>query len=132
MRTFKKKRKQEFSIQPKWPEEISQHCPKCKRKLDIRSDLESGPGPIGRFIRKYSFALIYLNPLCLILLGTTDSLSMKGAAATFATLTFAPTIILNLLVRIMPATIRIYCFRCGHTDYHNPPPSMENHPLTHK
>ena len=56
MRTFKKKRKQEFSIQPKWPEEISQHCPKCKRKLDIRSDLESGSGPIGRFIRKYSFA----------------------------------------------------------------------------
>jgi len=123
MRTFKKKRKQEFSIQPKWPEEISQHCPKCKRKLDIRSDLESGPGPIGRFIKKYAFILIFINLPCLLLVKTSASLtSDRSTAAAFVAILILPTILLHILVILMPTKMRIYCFRCKHTDYHKSPP----------
>ena len=41
-----------FSLTPKWPVGLPDHCEHCGNGYDIRFALEIGPGRLGRFLRK--------------------------------------------------------------------------------
>ncbi len=116
-----------FSLTPKWPTGLPDHCEHCGNGYDIRFALEIGPSRLGRFLRK---AAPWMTIVTLVLMFMTKlaflGLGGNGGAMAFAVALITPSIILWILGGLLPTKARLYCFKCDRSDYFEPPEFIDN------
>jgi hypothetical protein len=119
--------KSSFSLSPKWPADLPEHCPQCGHTYDIRSALEIGPGPTGRFLKHYApwmtvvmMVLMFATKLSFLRLGG------NGGAMALAAAVVLPSVVLSLLGGLLPSCSRLFCHQCRHESFHALPKERDN------
>jgi len=122
-----KKKHRNFSLTPEWPECLPTHCQCCHERHDIRSALEIGPGPTGRFLRKIAPWMTIV--MVVVMFATKLSflgLGGNGGAMAFAAALVVPSVIFWVAGGLMPTRARLFCFRCNTAVYHRVPRKFDN------
>lgn len=116
-----------FSLTPKWPVGLPDHCEYCGNKYDIRFAFEIGPGKLGRFLRKLA---PWMTIIMLVLMFVTKlsflGLGGNGGMMAFVAALILPSIALWIIGGILPTKARLYCFKCDRKDYFHPPKFIDN------
>lgn len=122
-----KNKNHHFSLTPTWPDSLPNHCHACHKPYDIRSALEIGPGPFGRFLRK---AAPWMSIVMLILMFATKlsflGLGGGGGAMAFAAALVFPSVVLWVLAGLLPIRARLYCFKCDSSTFFKTPKKLDN------
>ena len=116
-----------FSLTPKWPVGIPDHCERCGNGYDIRFAMEIGPGRLGRFLRKIA---PWMTIVMVVLMFATKlsflGLGGGGGAMAFAAALVIPSIALWIIGGLLPTKTRLYCFKCDRTEFFHPPEFIDN------
>ncbi len=111
----------------RWPDDIPSECSHCGFKFDIRSNLEIGPGAIGRMMRKHSY---WLCLVIILIMAVTKleflNLGGNGGAMALAIAIILPSIIVHIIAGILPSRARTYCPSCNNIEYHPLPSHLDN------
>jgi hypothetical protein len=117
----------DFSLTPTWPACLPERCHCCNHPYDIRSSLEIGPGPAGRFFRRIApwmtivmLGIMFATKLSFLTLGGW------GGAMAFAVALVVPSVILWVIGGLLPTRARLYCFKCNTTTFHRVPRKIDN------
>jgi len=115
-----------FYEQP-WPADLPESCQVCGTKFRFGFNLSSGPGRIGRFLRK----IAYVGFLPCLLLGFVlpgifpglyRGFNESHAWWLFFGIMFLPPMLLGGLSAMMPASRHLECMKCGWNRDYNPLP----------
>ena len=116
-----------FSLTPKWPADIPDHCERCRNGYDIRFALEIGPSRFGRSLRRIAPWMTIIM-LFLMFLTKLSFLRMGGDAGimAFAMALILPSVALWITGGILPTKARLYCSKCNRSAYYKPPSFIDN------